>query len=127
MVELAIYIGGIVAVVALLFFIFWNIGVQDWLLCPRCKTRIASVRTWDVTQIGAYRDEQVIKNIRLSNKKVCGDCRKYLDEIGFPIQGTWFIGATVEYVKNTPALFAVVVSMASFALSVLIIFRDRAF
>ena len=113
---------------ALLVFLFiWVVVIPDWLLCARCKTRIASIRTWDVTRLGRIRNEEVAANIQLSNSKVCSDCKKYLVEIDFPIEGIWFNGALVEYLKNTPTFLAVFISVASLALSFVALFRERIF
>ena len=71
------------------------------------------------------RTEDVGKDLTLSNKKVCSNCRKQLDERAFPIRGIWFAGAVVEYLKNTPTFLAVFISLASLALSIVALFKDR--
>ena len=81
----------------------------------------------DLTRIGGFTYEKHSNDANLSNTKVCSDCRKYLQEIDFPIMGTWMIGALVEYLKNTPTFLAVFISLASLILSMVALFKDSLF
>ena len=109
---------------AALWMTIWFVVIPDWLLCALCRTRIASIRVWDFTKLGGYTTERFIKNISLSNRKICSACREQLDD-DFPILGLWFMGSTVEYIKNTPALFAALVAIASLVVSVIALLWDR--
>ena len=125
--DVAILVGFSVVLAISLFFVLWVAVIPEWLLRARCRTRIASIRTSDITSFGRSTRESVGDNMRFSNKKVCSGCKKFLEETDFPIQGIWFTGALVEYLKNTPTFLAVIVSIAALALSVIALFQDKLF
>ena len=99
----------------------WFVIIPEWMLCFHCRTRIASIRVMDMTQL-LEGSERGYRLLRLSGRKICSNCRGQLDDI--PVSGLWLIGAATEYIKNTPALFAALVAIASLVVSIIALLWD---
>ena len=113
-----------VLAIALLFFIVswttYRLVTKAW-LCDKCQLRIASIKIPPMRFLSSRRLEVLGDNSDLLDSTVCSNCwEDGLNHIDFPEAGrTWWFGATVEYVKNTPAFIALALSLVSLLLGIL--------
>ena len=117
LILLAAMVGG-----AILFMVSALKDIIGWMKCEKCKVRLASIKIDRLHTPTTYRLERLGDGTEYLDSHVCSVCwDRDLVRYDYPstVIGTWFVGATVEYLKNTPALFAVVISLASLGLSIL--------
>ena len=103
------------------FFVIWAWAFM--VQCSRCKLRIASVKIREMKYISTSNLEALGSDFKFTNSKVCSSCWDVLNDKGLPLDGTWWIGATIEYVKNTPAILAIGISIGSLVVSILAFLR----
>lgn len=103
----------------------WYFLLHDWLRCDRCRIRLASIDIFSdggVTESDARRYGEDVKYL---GAKVCSTCwDSELSRVGFTVQFSWFPGAFTEYVKNTPAFLAVILSTVALVLSLINFFGE---
>lgn len=109
-----------IAVLVSIFF-WWVIlsGVAFFLKCRRCGLHVASVKPGGITGISATRYELLGSDTLYSERPVCSVCWQELAVKGFPRGETWWTGATVEYLKNTPNSVAVLISVGSLIVAII--------
>lgn len=98
---------------------------SEWLKCQKCGIRLASIRIYSDGRVTESEARRYGENVEYLGAKVCSTCwDNELNEIGFVMQLSWFPGAFVEYLKNTPAFLAFIMATAAFVLS-LVNFFDQ--
>ena len=120
--DTAILVGVIVLLVGAFVspLVFWLIPL--WVQCPRCSTRIASVKISD-RSLSPSRYEAAGSDRVYVGKHVCSVCWGALEELGFNNSGNWAPGAVVEYLKTTPNFIALFISVAALVLSTVALLR----
>ena len=96
--------------------------MANWMKCKKCELRIPSVKI----QQYWFLDSEKIEALgwdgrRLVGEKVCSKCwEDDLKDLPFEGINRWGWGTVVEYVKNTPAFLALMLSAASLTFSILL-------
>ena len=105
--------------------LLWTIlsGVAFLLKCRRCRLHVASVKTGDLITISSTRYEQLGIDKIYSKRPVCSTCWQDLAAKEFPTGETWWTGATVEYLKNTPNSVAVLISVGSLIVAIIALLK----
>ena len=103
-----IYILAVIATVLVFFIAFTIVSWIIDLRCPKCRFRIASVK-FNSRHSSFY-----------ASKAVCSSCVREIqnEETGLTVQGTWWIGASVEYLKNTPNFIAIWIAIGALVVSI---------
>ena len=103
-------------------FVSWAVVSMstDVLKCRRCNIRISSIKIPQLRWPTAETVEALGDERRYLDSRVCSKCwEEDLRKLDFPEVHVWGVGATVEYVKNTPVFLAITLSIASLVLSIL--------
>ena len=110
---------GLAAIFAVIGFVLYHLGFGT-LKCVKCRIRIASIKVPQLLSPSPRRLEELGDGARFLDSRICSKCwEDDLKIFNFPTIIGWWPGATVEYLKNTPAFLAFLFSIASLALGIL--------
>ena len=115
-----LYVIASVLFLVVVFWVTWHVVSKSW-LCGKCRIRIASIKIPPMTFFDVRRLEVLGDNRHFLGSAVCSKCwEDDLKDLDFPSAGiTWWFGAAMEYIKNTPAFLALALSIVSLVLGIL--------
>ena len=87
--------------------------------CPRCKLRIASIKVGRSTPSPTEDHIKVPQGNYYLGRYVCEECWAELKQVGLDTDGNWMAGTVVKYVKDTPGLLAVFISLGALVVSII--------
>lgn len=99
------------------------VAIPWWVQCPKCLTRIASVKVGPIADLSSAEYEAAAGNRLYGGRRVCSGCWEALEDLGFRTTGNWAPGAIVEYLKTTPNFIAIFISVGALVVSIIALLR----